>query len=614
MAMGQSLGTFIPSPQVSSANFIPLAPCRIADTRTPNAPLGGPAIAGNTFRDFVIPNSACGIPSIAAGYSLNVAVVPRGTLGFLTLWPSGQPRPLVATLNSIDGRIKSNAAIVRAGANGAVSVFATDTTDVILDINGYFVAGNDSALAFYPLTPCRVADTRGPTGPLGGPSLAGPGPVDSDELPRSFPILASSCGLPANAQAYSLNLAAVPKGPSLGFLTAWPTGQPMPLASSLNDPTGTVLANAAIVPAGTGGAVSVFVSDATDLVIDINGYFAPPGPGGLSFYTVTPCRVLDLRLPAGSPSFSSIRDVDVTASPCGVPPTAQAFVLNATAVPPGFLGYITMWPQGQTQPLAATLNAYDGAVTSNMAIVPTTTGSITIFPSAPTQLVLDIFGYFAPPISSSTVVSGVVNAASKLEGAIAPGELVVVTGSGLGPAQVVSAAPDSDGLYPAQLAGTTVLVNGTPAALISTSATQVAAVVPDSVSGGSAQVTVTYQAQTSASFPVPVAPAAPGIFTVGSTGQGHAVTINQDGSINTPAEWRDIITLFATGTGQATTGVTIHGFNLPVNPISVGKGTFPGVTEIKVPIGGQLCDIPVLVQVGNATSQPGVTIAIDMCF
>ena len=71
-------------------------------------------------------------------------------------------------------------------------------------------------------------------------------------------------------------------------------------------------------------------------------------------------------------------------------------MFNATVVPPGFLGYITMWPQGQTQPLAATLNAYDGAITNNMAIVPTTTGSISVFPSQPTHLVLDIFGFFAP--------------------------------------------------------------------------------------------------------------------------------------------------------------------------------------------------------------------------
>jgi hypothetical protein len=321
---------------------------------------------------------------------MNVAVIPHGTLGFLTLWPAGQPKPLVATLNSIDGRVKSNAAIVPAGSNGAVSVFATDTTDLILDVNGYFVAGGfPGALAFYPLTPCRVADTRNPTAPLGGPSLEA-------QSTRSFPILDSSCGVPSIAEAYSLNFAVIPKGSTLGFLAAWPVGQPQPPVASLNDPTGTVVANAVLISAGPGGAVDVFTTDSTDLVIDINGYFAPRGPGGLSFYTVTPCRVLDSRLPAGTVPFATTVDVNVTASPCGLPPTAQAFVFNATVVPPGPLGFITMWPQGQTRPLAATLNDTDGAVTNNMAIVPTTTGSVSVFPLAPTHLVLDVFGYFAP--------------------------------------------------------------------------------------------------------------------------------------------------------------------------------------------------------------------------
>jgi len=323
-------------------------------------------------------------------YSLNVAVVPSASLGFLTLWPTGQPQPLVATLNSIDGRIKSNAAIVPAGLNGAVSVFVTDATDVILDINGYFVpTSNGSALAFYPLPPCRIADTRNPAGRFGGPGLTAQGT-------RSFPIQGSPCGLPASAQAYSLNFAAVPKGLTLGYLTAWPVGQPQPVVASLNDPTGTVAANAVIVPAGTGGAVNVYSTDATDLVIDINGYFAPPGAGGLSLYTAPPCRVLDSRLPAGTPPFSATLNVSVTASPCGVPATAQAFVFNATVVPPGPLGFITMWPQGQPQPTVATLNASDGAVTNNMAIVPANNGSISVFPLNPTHLVLDLFGYFAP--------------------------------------------------------------------------------------------------------------------------------------------------------------------------------------------------------------------------
>jgi hypothetical protein len=154
--------------------FVPVAPCRVADTRLPAEAYGGPAIQGQTVRDFTIPGSTCGIPSTAAAYSLNVTVVPHGPLAWLSVWPSGQDRPNASTLNSYDGRIKANAAIIPAGANGAISVFATETTDVVLDINGYFVsAGQASALAFYPMTPCRVVDTRNANGILGGPHLSG---------------------------------------------------------------------------------------------------------------------------------------------------------------------------------------------------------------------------------------------------------------------------------------------------------------------------------------------------------------------------------------------------------------------------------------------------------
>ena len=107
----------------------PITPCRIADTRNPIGPFGGPSLAGGASRDFIVPNSPCGVPANAQAYSLNVAVVPGGPLGFLTLWPTGQPQPVASTLNSLDGRIKSNAAIVPAGTGGAISVFASNPTD-----------------------------------------------------------------------------------------------------------------------------------------------------------------------------------------------------------------------------------------------------------------------------------------------------------------------------------------------------------------------------------------------------------------------------------------------------------------------------------------------------
>jgi hypothetical protein len=190
-----------------------------------------------------------------------------------------------------------------------------------------------------------------------------------------------------------LNVTAVPHEP-LGFLTAWPTGEAQPVVSTLNASTGAVTANAAIVPAGTGGAVSIYVSDASDVILDVNGYFAPPATGGLSLYTVTPCRALDTRSGAGA--FDGTLTVPIHGSSCAPPATAQAYVLNATVVPVSSLAYLSLWAAGATLPVVSTLNANDGAVTSNMAIVPTANGSIDAYAADATNLLLDISSYFAP--------------------------------------------------------------------------------------------------------------------------------------------------------------------------------------------------------------------------
>ena len=376
-----SVGT---SPPGSALQFIAVTPCRIADTRNPSGPFGGPEPTAGSSREFNIPQSACNIPSTAAAYSLNVTVVPNASLNYLTMWPSGQAQPNVSTLNS-DGRVKANAAIVPAGASGGVSVFVSDATQVILDIDGYFApAGTASALAFYPVTPCRIADTRNAAAPLGGPYL-------SAGTSRAFPILSSTCGLPSSAQAYSLNVTALPHK-TLNYLTTWPTGQTQPNTSTLNASTGAVTANAAIVPAGTTGSASIFTSDDADVILDVNGYFAPPATGGLSLYTAAPCRVIDTRpIP-----FTGTTAVSVEGSACAPASTAEAYVLNATVVPEGALNYLTLWPAGATQPNVSTLNADDGAITSNMAVVPTNNGAIDAYANGTTNIILDISSYFAP--------------------------------------------------------------------------------------------------------------------------------------------------------------------------------------------------------------------------
>jgi uncharacterized repeat protein (TIGR03803 family) len=139
-------------PSSTAVQFIPVTPCRVVDTRNPNGTFGGPPIQGGTYRSFPIPQGSCNIPATSAAYSLNVTVVPQGRLGYLTIWPTGQNQPVVSTMNSLDGRIKANAAIVPAGATGAVSVYVTNTTNVVLDIDGYFTTPSGQTLQFYPLT------------------------------------------------------------------------------------------------------------------------------------------------------------------------------------------------------------------------------------------------------------------------------------------------------------------------------------------------------------------------------------------------------------------------------------------------------------------------------
>ena len=323
---------------------------------------------------------------------------------------AGCPRPFVANLNSYDGRIKSAAAIIGAGTNNVISVFATDRTHIILDITGYFVApGNPSALEYYPLPAiCELVNTTKLPTPdgLGGPALqAG--------IARSFNVpLNSNCRIPPEAEAYSLNVMATPvNGVPLDYLTIWPSNEAQPSTANINSPKGTTVVNAAIIEAGN-GAISLFASNAdTHLQIGLDGYFAPPSAGpslvshgtmpGSALYVVTPCRGLDTR----PYSFTNRLDYILQAQGgCrdGLPPLVQsipsieAYLLNATLVPQAGVAHFSVWPYGYRMPASPTIMAQDGAVTSNTAIVPTPrNGAISAFSSASTNLVYDVFGYFA---------------------------------------------------------------------------------------------------------------------------------------------------------------------------------------------------------------------------
>ena len=135
--------------------------------------------------------------------------------------------------------------------------------------HGISTLSETNPLPFIAVTPCRVADTRGNgfSGAYGPPSLVA-------NATRSFTIT-GQCAIPASAAAVSFNFAALNVG-AAGDLRVFPAGGSVPLASTLNYNANTPnIANAAVVPLGTGGAIMVQADAVSiDLIIDVNGYYA----------------------------------------------------------------------------------------------------------------------------------------------------------------------------------------------------------------------------------------------------------------------------------------------------------------------------------------------------
>jgi len=237
--------------------------------------------------------------------------------------------------------------------------------------------------------------------------------------------------------------------------------------------------------------------------------------------------------------------------------------------------------------------------------------------------------------TSSVSLTAVQNAASYNSGQVAPGEIVLLLGSGMGPTQLTQFQVDSRGYVPTQLAGTQILFNGIAAPIIYTRSDVVAAIVPYGVTGNTANIVVQYQGQSSSPLSVPVVGTVPGLFTAGATGSGQAAAVNQDGSYNTvtsPAKVGSVISLYATGEGQTSPAgvdgkpagaplpqplqsvfVTVGGVSAEVDYAGGAPTLVAGVMQLNVRIPTFVQPgnaVPVVVKIANSSSQVGVTIAV----
>jgi uncharacterized protein (TIGR03437 family) len=240
---------------------------------------------------------------------------------------------------------------------------------------------------------------------------------------------------------------------------------------------------------------------------------------------------------------------------------------------------------------------------------------------------------------AAPVIHSVANAASYIGGVVSPGEMVTIYGTGLAPVQLAGMMLDSSGFVSTQYSGNAVIsvrFNGFAAPLVYTSSTAIAVMVPYEITGSTAQVTVTYQGQTSAPVTVNVAESVPGIFTADASGVGQAVVVNnyEAGTLNSatnPAAQGSAIILYATGAGQTwpqgvdgklgaiplpvpalPVRVTIGGVQAVVQYAGGALGKVAGMVQliVLVPPGVSGSAVPVVVQFGDAASQTGVTIAV----
>lgn len=238
-------------------------------------------------------------------------------------------------------------------------------------------------------------------------------------------------------------------------------------------------------------------------------------------------------------------------------------------------------------------------------------------------------------------INSITNAASYLQYSfargMAPGSIISILGTTLGPATPLTTQLTSNGLVSTTLGNTSVVINNQPSPLLYVSPSQINAIVPYSTAE-IATIKVVTDGVASNILTIPVAPASPALFTVAENGRGQGAILNQDGTVNSsanPAAKGSIIVLYGDGAGQtspqeldgAITSIVAPLLPQPLLPVTVqiagedAQVTYAGAAtsfvagmlqvNVQVPADAPSGNVPVLLSVGNVSSQPGVTVAIQ---
>lgn len=374
------------------AGYEALVPNRVLDTRSGLGHAGAVG-AGETITLDV--TGVAGVPDSGVGaVVVNVTATQVSDPTFVTVWPTGQPRPNASNLNPAPGVDTANLVIATVGTNGSISLYnSTGTTHLLADVTGWFPAGS----SYEALTPARVLDTRSGVGAAAQP-VAANGTINLD--------VTGVGGVPASGVgAVVVNVTAT-RVTDPTFVTVWPGGQAQPNASNINASPGDDASNLVVATVGANGTINLSSSaGTTDLLADVTGWF----PTGADYHPLTPGRVLDSRSGVGTNGVvaaGATITVDVTGV-AGVPADGvAAVVLNVTGTQVTGGTWATAWPTGEPRPDASILNLAAGQDTANLVIATVgDNGTISLYNSqATTHLLADVTGWF--PTSMAGYIDG----------------------------------------------------------------------------------------------------------------------------------------------------------------------------------------------------------------
>lgn len=404
---GKILLPAVPAPAgvTTNAKYVPLeSATRVLDSR-PAYHVGPAELVGPFNPETIVDLPVLGTGSVpASGVSavvINLTSVNTAKTGYLQAFPYLRAAVgATSTLNiSTAGPARPNFAIVPVGVDGKISIYLHAGGNILVDVMGYFEDGQTTSTdgRFVALAdPERWMDTRGILGaPLPAVFSGTPRLANTAET-LVVPTLGTSAVPTSGVIALVVNVTAA-NATGTGYLRADPNGDAGP-HSTVNYTTASASANTAIVPLSAGGEISVFASQATNVIVDVVGYItddtAAIASTGL-FRPITPGRALDTRFPTPNPfTAGESRTLGLTGLPSpGVPEGAAGVSANLTVVAPAASGYLKAYPNAE--PSTSSLNFAAGKTVANGALLGLSgTGTVTLKMSAGGNVIVDVNGYF----------------------------------------------------------------------------------------------------------------------------------------------------------------------------------------------------------------------------